>query len=58
MTPTALRKARKAAGLSQEAAARINQVSTSAWQSWELGRRKIPVDFVLVLPKLANAVSR
>jgi DNA-binding transcriptional regulator YiaG len=51
MKPTQLKRARLKAKLSQEKAARINNVSTSTWQSWELGRRSIPIDFVLVLPK-------
>ncbi len=54
MTKAELKKARLKSGLSQEKAARINQVSTSYWQKLESGLRPIPADFVLVLPKGKN----
>lgn len=41
ISPKKIRKARKDAGLSQEASARLIGISTSMWQSCELGRRKM-----------------
>lgn len=41
VTATAIKRVRKTAGLSQEAAARLMGVSVFSFHSWEQGRRKM-----------------
>ena len=41
VTPTMIRRVRKAAKLSQESSARLMNVSVFSWHSWEQGRRKM-----------------
>lgn len=40
--PTEIREARKRAGLTQAAAARLVHVTPRAWQHWELGKVEMP----------------
>lgn len=41
MTPTEIKAARTAAGLTQQQAAALIHCGASTWQSWELGTRKM-----------------
>lgn len=41
-TPQQVKDARKAAGMSQELAARTIYASARAWQDWEGGQRRMP----------------
>ncbi len=45
VTPKMIRSVRKAAKLSQEASARLMNVSVFSWHSWEQGRRTMQPEF-------------
>lgn len=57
-TPAMIKAARLAAGLSMPAAAKLCEVSTASWETWEYGRGKMPAPiwklFNLLTQKDAN----
>lgn len=57
-TPDAIRCARKAAGLSQTAAAALIYCTLRGWQEWEAGNRRMhPALWELFRIKLAGCVT-
>ena len=54
-TPSEVRKAREAAGLTQSQAAKLLHSSTRAWQMWEAGDRAMhPAFYELFLIKVTK----
>jgi DNA-binding transcriptional regulator YiaG len=59
ITPATILAARNLAGLTQSAAANSIGYSARAWQSWELGARKMrPEIFKLFLSKTTRGIKK